>query len=361
MMDHNSWTTRLQHLFATAAVAVLLGATSPAIANAQCISGDAPVDVMTAEWAKTCGHRLCGIVYATQQANVDDWGSCRHDTWRPLLEAMDNTYRSNGLVLLGEVHDNGEHHRLRAILLENNDSAVFEQIRADQQGGLDSFAEQTASSARLVTTADLLKHIDWDKSAWSKTADYRPLFEAVVRARLPVYAGDPPRDLMRGTAREGSQALPNGERQRLGLHVALGQAQDEASLAEIDASHCGMIPKSAQPNMALAQRYRDAFMADVLLKAADAHGSAILFAGNGHVRSDRGVPWYVRLRAPSRAVMSVVLVEVEDGKTDPADYVPRDPDGKPAADFVVFTPRGVRDGDPCDKMKPPAAGPAPPR
>ena len=46
----------------------------------------------------------------------------------------------------------------------------------------------------------------------------------------------------------------------------------------------------------------------------------------------------------------VLLVEVEDGRTDPADYVPRDPDGRPAADLMIFTPRAER-GDPCESLR----------
>ena len=336
-------------------LAATLNAAAPAIAAPSCLAGDSAVDVATTEWAKTCAHPLCGFVYPAAKANREHWGACRRDTWRPLLDHMRDAERTGGIVMLGEIHDNPEHHKLRAILLEQASAAVFEQIRADQQPALDKYVVFNKSAARLGNTSDLLRFLDWDKTSWSKTSDYRPLFEAVVRARLPIYPGDPPRDVMRKTAKEGASALPDDERKRLGLEASLGEAQDAASLAEIDGSHCGMIPKSAQPNMAVAQRYRDAHMADMLLKAAEAHGSAILFAGNGHVRTDRGVPWYIRLRAPSKAVVAVMLVEVVDGKTDPETYVPRDPDGKPATDFIVFTPRGPdRDKDPCEGMKAPA-------
>ena len=50
--------------------------------------------------------------------------------------------------------------------------------------------------------------------------------------------------------------------------------------------------------MAAAQRYRDAHMADCPHRGSARHGSAILIAGNGHVRADRGVPWHIRQRAP---------------------------------------------------------------
>ena len=41
-----------------------------------------------------------------------------------------------------------------------------------------------------------------------------------------------------------------------------------------------------------------------------------------------------------------LFLEVEDGRTDPAAYVPRDPEGRPAADLVIFTERTERP-DPC--------------
>jgi uncharacterized iron-regulated protein len=266
------------------------------------------------------------------------------------------------VVSLGEIHDNGQHHNFRADFLRSLELAVagtngkrpavaFEQIRADQQQALDAFTALPTQGSLARTTADLLRLLDWDKSPWSKTADYTPLFSAAVNANLPIFAADPPRDLMRKTAREGPSALPPEERTRLGLDTPLPDAQNAASLVEIEGSHCGMIPKSAHANMAYAQRYRDAHMADVLLKAADAHGSAILIAGNGHVRSDRGVAWYLRQRAPEKKVVSVLFIEVEEGKNDPAAYIERDATGAPIADYIVFTPKHVRETDPCEKMR----------
>ena len=273
-----------------------------------------------------------------------------------MLDRINDAELNHGVVLLGEIHDNPLHHRLRSTLLKGAGALAFEQIRADQQAGLDRFVDFNTHAARLGTTDDLLRFLEWDTSPWSKMADYRPLFEAAVSARLPIYAADPARDVMKKAAKEGvAAALAADERTRLALDVPLGDKNDAASLAEIDGSHCGMIPKSAQPNMAQAQRYRDAHMADVLLKAAEAHGSAILFAGNGHVRTDRGVPWYIHARAPDKNVVSVMLIEVVDGESDPETYVPRDADGKPATDFIIFTPRGPnRDKDPCEGMKAPA-------
>ena len=179
---------------------------------------------------------------------------------------------------------------------------------------------------------------------------YDRLFQEVTNLKLPIYAGDVPRDAIMKVAKEGEAALPADERARLKLDLPLGTKLDDASLDEIEDAHCHTMPKEALGGMAYAQRYRDATLADNVLKAADKHGSAILIAGNGHVRTDRGVPWYIHQRAPDKKVVSVMLIEVEDGKNDPEAYVPRDPDGKPAADYIIFTPRAER-GDPCEKMR----------
>lgn len=257
------------------------------------------------------------------------------------------------ISLLGEIHDNAEHHKLRAALVRPaaTGAVVLEQLRTDQQPAIDDVLARPESERTLEA---FLLAVEWERSGWSKY-DYRPLLEAVLAAGLPIYAGDAPRELIRKAAREGPAAISPAELSRLGLDVALDPELHAASLSEIEASHCGAMPKSAFGGMAFAQRLRDATLADVALSALAKHGAVIVIAGNGHVRSDRGVPWYIRQRAPAVAVSTTMLVEVEDGKTDAAAYLPLGPDGKPAADTLIFTPRADRD-DPCKAFgKPPAA------
>lgn len=274
----------------------------------------------------------------------------------------------NDIVILGEVHDNPSHHRWRAWLVDQRSrlgagramcatrtieaasgAAVFEQIRSDQQTGLARFAALAADTGRPGTVGDLERLVDWSNSGWARY-DYAPLLEAVIAARLPIYPGNPPQELIRAIAKGGLDALPSGERARLGPDVPLSASLQNALLAELEESHCGVMPRSAFGGLAIAQHYRDAHLAAATLDAAAAHGTAILFAGNGHARTDRGVPWHIHLRAPGKSVVSVQLLEVEDGKADPADYMPRDPDGRPAADIVIFTPRADRP-DPCEEMR----------
>ena len=266
------------------------------------------------------------------------------------------------IVLLGEVHDNPSHHAIRgglAVQLSGmrriggslpSTALVFEHIRADQQPALDQFAEFNAKARRLGTAGDLFRLLDWDKSGWPDQKIFEPLFSAAIAGKLPILPGDPPRERVRAIAKGGDAALTDDERQRFKLDQPLDAKLQDALLGELEASHCGLMPKSAFGNMAVAQRYRDAHLADALAKAADKHGAAILLAGNGHVRKDRGVPSYLSRMAPDRKVVSVMLLEVEDGRNEPEAYIPRDPDGKPAVDYVLFTPRAERK-DPCAEMR----------
>lgn len=265
---------------------------------------------------------------------------------------LEQALRSAPIVVFGEVHDNPGQHALRAKLIAASlpgRPIVFEQVRADQQAALDKFARVEKATPEQATVAELKRLLDWDKSGWSQDG-YDPLLQAAIDSKLPIYAGDVPRASIMKVAKEGEPALSAGDRARLKLDLPLGPKLDDASLSEIEEAHCHTMPKEALSGMAYAQRYRDASLADAVLNAAGMYGSAVLITGNGHARTDRGVPWYVRQRAPGKKVVSVMLIEVEDGRSGPEVYVPRDPDGKPAADYVIFTARAPR-GDACEKMR----------
>lgn len=325
----------LQHpKSSTTGLALALGATC--LAHATAAAGPSPHPLCPHATADACAVYDTGrATGATAFTQIDPATNLRK-----LMPAI----AASEIVILGEAHDNPYHHKLRAGLL-TKPAIAMEQLRADQNAGIASFTEYRAKSARLATIHDFKTRVDWESSGWSQYP-YDPLLEAIVQANVPLYAGDPPRDTIRKIAKEGLGVLSAEDQKRLALDEPLGPKLDAVSADEIEGSHCGMLPKTAIPKMALAQRYRDAHLADATLKAAADHGQAVLLTGNNHARTDRGVPWYIRARAPNQKVVSVVLVEVEEGKTDPEAYIPRDPDGKPAADYLIFTPSIVRD-DPC--------------
>ena len=100
--------------------------------------------------------------------------------------------------------------------------------------------------------------------------------------------------------------------------------------------------------MADGQRLRDAVLAEQMVVNANNDG-VILIAGNGHVRTDRAVPWYLARRDLGKTSVSLMIVEVESD-LNLRDMIPMNPDNEPATDFVWFTPRAART-DPCEDMR----------
>jgi uncharacterized iron-regulated protein len=295
-------------------------------------------------------HPLTGKVWSAKAAGLVQ------------VQALESELWGTHFVLLGEVHDNADAHAWQGWIISRIKSlrqqparpppfaaVVFEHIRTDQLGALARFEELHREAQRPATTHDLFQLLEWSKSGWPSEDKFQGLFQSVLQG-VAIYPANPPREQVRTVARGGMAALSADDRARIKLDTPLDPALADDLTAELKGSHCGMLPDAAIPAMSIAQRYRDAAFADAMLTAADKHGAAILVAGNGHVRTDRGVPWYLRQRAPDRRVASVMMLEVEDGQTDPAAYVPRDPDGRPAVDFIMFTPRAERP-DPCASMR----------
>ena len=252
-------------------------------------------------------------------------------------EAAEKAALDVPLVLLGEKHDNADHHRLQARALKalvdhgRKPSVAFEMIDLDLQRAVDAFTQSGS-----VDVDELGRVLEWDKRGWPAWSLYRPIFEVVVAARLKIVATGLSHDLVRKVVREGPGSLP----EEIAEHVKMIPLEPAAAASlddEIKASHCGMLPDAMVPPMSMAQRVKDALMANLLEQNTTPDG-AVLIAGNGHVRSDRGVPIY--LRKPS---ITISFVEV-DGSRDAADYAKEAP-----AKFVVFTPR-VDDEDPCKKF-----------
>jgi hypothetical protein len=112
---------------------------------------------------------------------------------------------------------------------------------------------------------------------------------------------------------------------------------------EIEAGHCGKLPASLVPRLALAQRARDAALAAAVLADATTDG-AVLIAGNGHVRADLGVPLY--LGSADRQAISVGWIEVEPNEMQQRDAGRAAANEHPGFDYLWLTDPVSRT-DPC--------------
>ena len=240
--------------------------------------------------------------------------------------------------LLGEVHDHPEQHRLRARLLgrlaADHPQVFFEQFDRENDAAL-AAAQRADADAEAIARAGKLD------AGW-RWPLHRPVVQAALDAGLDVRAANLSREQTRRIAAGGgAEAVPPALRATLD-GARWGGADEAALRAEILEAHCGALPDRVAAPMALAQRARDAALAAALRSAP---GPAILIAGNGHVRRDRGVPRY--LPDPSGAV-SVGFLETQEGADDP-----RAAAGAPEApiyDFVWFTAPQPRP-DPCEEFR----------
>jgi uncharacterized iron-regulated protein len=121
---------------------------------------------------------------------------------------------------------------------------------------------------------------------------------------------------------------------RLHLEAPLSPDQTHDLMEEMRVSHCGHLPEAMLAPMALAQRARDATMAVVM---NDMVTPVVLIAGDGHARTDRGVPAHLRALSPNARIVSVAFVEVQADVRAP---------GSAPYDYVWYTPR-ASDEDPC--------------
>ncbi len=254
---------------------------------------------------------------------------------------------SADFVLLGEIHDNPDHHRVQADVLaevtrRRKASIVFEMIGMDKQPALDG--------KRPATPEDLSTAVEWPSSGWPDFAMYRPIFAAALSAGLPIAAGSLTREQVRAVVRQGRGALPANVAALIEQQGPLPEEVVRAMSDEMGASHCGKLPEQMVAPMVLAQRARDAQLADRLV-SSDKGSGAVLIAGYGHVRADRGVPSFLRLRAKDKVVLTVAILEVEPEKADAAAYAKGFTAEQLPFDYVVFTPAAERP-DPCESFAP---------
>jgi len=269
------------------------------------------------------------------------------EVW-PRLAAAD-------FLLLGETHDNAEHHRLQARILRRLadvppgiGAVAFEMLREDQQPLVDRHLGDGAADLGSFAEA-----VGWQQSGWPDFALYEPVFAAALDSGARILAADLARGLSRRIREQGPAALDPELVRRTGLDRPLPPAL-EAGLREIlTEAHCGRLPDRMLPGLLRVQRARDAVMA-ARMADFEGPGRVVLITGSGHARKDWGVPFYLRRLAPQKRILSLSFLEMAPGAKVKLKALPYD--------LVWLTAAPDRDRpDPCDAIGPPPAGNAPER
>jgi uncharacterized iron-regulated protein len=214
-------------------------------------------------------------------------------------------------VLVGEQHDNPDHHALQLWLLRElarqrlQGSLLMEMLNPDQQAKVE--AAQAATRAGQPP-ADPYQALAWQAS-WD-WGGYGALVNYALRQPYPLLSAN----LDRAQIMQIYKQRPT-----ISGQASTTQQVQTTLLEDIRDSHCAMLPESQLPAMLAVQQQRDRRMAERLLAAPT---PALLLAGAFHVRKDLGVPLHLKDLGAGQG--NVVLILAEVGKTvtaESADYV----------------------------------------
>jgi uncharacterized iron-regulated protein len=262
--------------------------------------------------------------------------------------ALDDAMNGADLLLLGEVHDNPDHHLLQArfvrevVAAGHRPALALEMLTSDLQPGVD------AARARTPREPENLQAV-WKQGGWPDFDLYRPILAAALEAGLPIVAANLPRADARALVTKGIDAVEPALRKRLEDGPVLPPEAVEALRKDMKESHCGELPDAMIDPMILAQRARDATMAERLAAAARERGSGILITGKGHATA-LDVPAWLAQDVPGKKVIAVAFVEVDPEQRTPAEYVDEFGTGPFPYDYAIFTPATKRE-DPCEKLR----------
>ncbi len=291
-------------------------------------------------WKSPLGrdHPLTGRIWDVSSARLIDRQS--------LVERLARA----DFVLLGERHDNPDHHLLQAEVLRSLISVGRRPAVGFEMLGLDdasTIADHLAAAPN--DAAGLGRAVNWNQRGWPDWAMYQPIAEVAFQVRLRIIATNLPLATARKMTRDGLAALEPRVARDLGLDRPPSEPVFARMAADIRDAHCGYASEESVNAMVDVQRIRDAQMAQSLIAAGDPDG-AILVAGAGHVRNDYGIPVYLGAKAAGKRTVSIAFVEVDQQKTEPQSYALPYPNGRLPFDYVWFTPR-VDDEDACEKFK----------
>jgi uncharacterized iron-regulated protein len=245
-------------------------------------------------------------------------------------------------LLLGEKHDNPDHHalQLRAldhVLRTDNVATVsFEMMSSEQQPLLRNLSLSPQSSLEQIN-----EYLQWDNDGWNWTY-YGPLLRSAIQADVLINAANISNEEMMQVYGAPTTAKIEG---------VLDEQTMAALERDIDESHCGMLPESQFPAMVRVQQARDFAMAASLASNTQQQ-LQVLIAGNYHIRRDLGVPNYLLNRQSNleeSQIVTLAFMEVDGASNDPADYLQQFGSVK-AYDYIWFTP-AISGEDYCASLR----------
>ncbi len=250
------------------------------------------------------------------------------------------------VLLLGETHDNPQHHELQQKLLKARIASgarpalmpalMMEQLDIESQPALDRALAGSNRDEVLNSVTKLIKFADWQF--------YRPLLAIAIDNKLPVIAANIPSQRLQPVIWNGFAAYDAEELKRLDVEQVWSESRQKYLVTHMGGAHCGQLRDELRAGLSRSQRLRDALMVD---SAVSSIGRGVVgIIGSSHARRDIGLPIYFAARVPAARIFSIGFVEVSPGRTDPGTYEADSATGDAPYDVIWFTPRVART-DPC--------------
>lgn len=252
---------------------------------------------------------------------------------------LENLARAD-VILIGEKHDNPDHHmleqRILSALAEQPAEVVLEMLD-DSQSSLLTALDREAQGNQLK------QNLQWNDKGWAWES-YGPLVELAVSSGFKLTAGNLSREQVKKIYQRGSEELTADD--RLTSALSVNDEIKQTLLTEIYEQHCKMMPRETLHPMLSIQLARDARMASAIVDSEAPQ--VVLVAGAYHVRKDSAVPLHLALKNADNRDLAVVMLMEVDSEID--DYDAYLVDQVAVADYVWFTPKST-DRDYCADLK----------
>jgi len=252
----------------------------------------------------------------------------------------------NDYVLLGETHDNPVHHKHQAWVIDTlstklpTASVAFEMI-SNIQG-------EAIAKEKFSSSDELISILNQYEAGWEYEQNYKPVFDSVIKAGYSMHPANFDRSTLFDIVKKGEEKAPQAIRAVLNKN-RVDEKHKAVIAKEIEEAHCGMANIKMVNAMLLGQRVRDAVMSLALVNNRN-NQSAVLIAGSGHVRNDRGVPVYLQNEDKSASILAIGFMEVHEEADTVDAYAEYWKSDQLPFDYVWFTARVDRP-DPCEEMK----------
>lgn len=283
---------------------------------------------LSASWQSPyyVGHPLVGKIFAVEQSK-----------WVTEQE-LDLAMASVQYLLLGETHNNADHHVGQARLIEQwlawdaDIGLVFEMIEVENWPAFgQAWSHAGVLSKQLKTIAP---RWPWDL--------YEPVLSTAINHALPLYAANINRSRLSQYAKNDVCYLAH-EHKEIEFCDTIAPSNYQQIKDLVFAAHCGYLPANQLDALANIQIAKDASFALRLAQVSEPR--AVLIAGAVHVRKDIGVPQH--LQRMGLTSLSVAFLSVDPARLKPEEYIDSDLDAQ--YDFIYFTPSHTNE-DPCVKF-----------